>query len=183
VNAPAVKTECDDTAAAAFDIDRIFRAHYERVARVIARVVNDRARAEEIAVEVFLKLWRNTGAQGGNVEGWLYRAAVRMGLDELRRRTRQARYERLIAFVMRVPTPEDVRCAAEQQEKIRRVLAAIGSREAEMLVLRSHGLSYEELASALDVNPASVGKLLSRAQQAFRKEFEKRYGEENGNGG
>ena len=170
---------CDDSAAAAFDIDRTFRAQYERIARVIARVVRDRARAEEIAVEVFLKLWRNPQAQHGNVEGWLCRAAVRMGLDEVRRRSRQARCERLIAFVRRAPTPEDVRSAGEQQQRIRRVLAAIGSREAEMLVLRSHGLSYEELASALDLNPASVGKLLYRAQQAFRKEFEKRYGDEH----
>ena len=182
MNAPAVNTECEDTAAAAFDIDRIFRARYERIARVIARVVKDRARAEEIAVEVFLKLWRNPRAQNGNVEAWLCRTAVRMGLDELRRRTRQARYERLIALVARVPTPEDVRSAGEQEERIRRVLATIGSREAEMLVLRSHGLSYEELASTLNLNPASVGKFLSRAQQAFRKEFERKYGDENGIG-
>jgi RNA polymerase sigma-70 factor (ECF subfamily) len=51
-------------------------------------------------------------------------------------------------------------------------------RQAEVLVLHSHGLSYEELASTLDLNPASVGTLLSRALQAFRKEYIERYGEE-----
>jgi len=54
-----------------FDIEMLFRAHYERVARIIARVVRDRARSEDIAVEVFLKLWRNYKAQGQNVEAWL----------------------------------------------------------------------------------------------------------------
>ena len=35
------------------DIEALFRAHYGRVARIIARVVRDRARSEELAVEVF----------------------------------------------------------------------------------------------------------------------------------
>jgi RNA polymerase sigma-70 factor, ECF subfamily len=46
------------------------------------------------------------------------------------------------------------------------------------LLLRGQGLSYEEVASALALNPSSVGALLSRAQEAFRKEFVKRYGEQ-----
>lgn len=40
------------------DFEEIFRAHYERIALVLVRVVGDRARAEEIAVDVFLRLWR-----------------------------------------------------------------------------------------------------------------------------
>ena len=57
------------------------------------------------------------------------------------------------------------------------VLSAIARRQAQLLVLRSDGFSYDELASTLDLNPASVGTLLARAQQAFRKEYIKRYGE------
>jgi DNA-directed RNA polymerase specialized sigma24 family protein len=37
------------------DIETIFHAQYERIARVIARVIRDPACAEELAVEVFLK--------------------------------------------------------------------------------------------------------------------------------
>lgn len=58
------------------------------------------------------------------------------------------------------------------------MLAALRPRQAEMLLLRLEDLSYEELASALDLNPASVGTLLSRAQEAFRKEYIKKYGEQ-----
>jgi sigma-70-like protein len=36
----------------------IFHVHYERIARVIARVAGDPARAEELAIEIFWKLWR-----------------------------------------------------------------------------------------------------------------------------
>ena len=178
MNAPSDAVAGVRTIEARFDLETIFRAQYERVARVIARVVQDRARAEELAVEVFLKLWRNPQAQDGNTEGWLYRAAVRTGLDELRRQTRQTRYERLLGFVRRVPTPEEIHAANQEQERVRLVLGVIAPRQAELLLLRSHGLTYDEVASALNLNPASVGTLLSRAQHAFRKEYIKRYGRE-----
>jgi len=173
VNAPSEVLEDQ-----AFDFEATFRAQYDRVARVIVRVVKDPARAEELAVEVFLKFWRSPAAHGDQAEGWLYRTAVRKGLDELRHRTRRSRYEQMVGFGKRVPTPEDVRSAAEEQERVRLVLAVIEPRQAELLVLRSHGLSYEELAEALELKPVSIGTLLSRAQNAFRKEYVKRYGRE-----
>lgn len=160
-----------------FDIEPIFLAQYSRITRVIRRVVRDPARAEELAVEVFLKLWRTPKAQGENTEGWLYRVAVRQGLDELRRRTRRTRYESRLGFG-KVPDPEELRAASEEQERVRMVLAVVEPRQAELLLLRSHGLSYDELASALELNVNSIGTYLSRAQQAFRKEYIKRYGEE-----
>jgi RNA polymerase sigma-70 factor (ECF subfamily) len=161
-----------------FDIEAIFHAQFERIARVIARVVRDPARAEELAVEVFLKLWKTQQAHGDKTQGWLYRVAVRMGLDELRRQTRRTRYERLLGFGESVRTPEEICCTAEEQERVRSVLGLINRGHAELLVLRSDDLSYEEVASTLDLNPASIGTLLSRAQQAFRKEYIKRYGEQ-----
>lgn len=162
----------------AFDFEATFRAQYGHVARVIGRVVKDRARAEELAVEVFLKLWQSPAAQGEKTEGWLYRTAVRKGLDELRRRTRRSRYEHLLGIGRNAPTPEEVRSATQEQERVRAVLASMEPRQAELLVLRSDGLSYQELAGAMELNPASVGTLLSRAQSAFRKEYIKRYGTE-----
>ena len=78
-----------------------------------------------------------------------------------------------------VPTPEDVAVARRRsRNRVRTVLAALESRQAEMLVFRSDGLSYQELAGAMELNPHSVGTLLSRAQSAFRKEYMKRYGTE-----
>ena len=59
------------------DIETIFQAEYQKVARVIARVLRDPARAEELAVEVFLKWSRNPKAHGENSSAWLYRVAVR----------------------------------------------------------------------------------------------------------
>jgi RNA polymerase sigma-70 factor (ECF subfamily) len=167
--------------AAPFNIESTFRTHYGRVARIIARVVRDHARAEELAVEVFLKLCRTRNAQADKVEAWVYRVAVRTALDELRGRTRRAHYESLSGLIRArsgPPTPEQIHRAAEVQERLRLILSRLEPRHAEFLILRSHGFSYEELASILDVSPASIGTLLSRAQRAFRKEYVKRYGYE-----
>lgn len=159
------------------DIETVFLAQYPRVARTIARVIRDPARAEELAVEVFLKYAKDRKARGEKAEPWLYRTAVRTGLNELRRQTRQSRYERLAALVRRSPrTPEELLAARQEQDRVRMVLSTLAPRDAELLVLRSQGLGYEELAAALRLNPASVGTLLSRAQRAFRKEHSERYG-------
>jgi len=165
------------------DLSTIFHEQYARIARMIAGVIRDRARAEELAVDVFLKWSRQTNAHGKEAEGWLYRTAIRTALNELRSVTRRSRYESLFGFLSvhkasRPPTPEEIRAANETQQKVRLVLSVIGSRHAELLLLRNEGLTYEELASALDIHPASIGTLLSRAQQVFRREYIKRYGEE-----
>jgi RNA polymerase sigma-70 factor, ECF subfamily len=179
VNAPTEAASEMKACEAKLDLETIFRAQYERIARVIARVTGDPARAEELAVEVFLKFWRTPRAHGEKAVGWLYRTGVRKGLDELRHHTRRTRCERLLAFVGAAPTPEEICAATEEREKVRRSLAAVEPRQAELLLLRSNGLSYAELASALDLNPASVGTLLARAQHAFRKEYIKRHGNQS----
>ena len=163
--------------AAPLDIESLFRIQFVRIARIVARVVRDPARAEELAVEAFVKLWRNPQVDTARAEAWLYRTAVRLGLDDLRRQTRRARYEALIGFVRGAPTPEEIHSSNEEQDRVRKVLSVLHPRQAELLLLRSHDLSYTEVASVLDLNPASLGTLLSRAQRSFRKEYVKRYGQ------
>jgi RNA polymerase sigma-70 factor (ECF subfamily) len=159
------------------DFSDLFQLHYRRVAQVIARVVQDSGRAEDLAVEAFWKLWRNPNAQLGNPGAWLYRAAANLALDELRRRQRWEKYLRLLPVRTSSKTPEQLHAADREREQVRRVLSALKTRDAELLVLRSEGLSYEEIAEALEVSATSIGTLLRRAQQAFRKEYVKRYGE------
>jgi len=159
----------------AFEV--IFRQYYAQVARLIARVVRDHGRAEELAVEVFWKLSRNPGAQGERVGGWLYRTAVRTGLYELRRQGRRDRFAHLLHRDDQPADPEQLTATAETRRQVRAVLAAMKPGQAELVLLRAEGLSYEDLAVALRLSPASVGTLLSRAHQAFRKEYIQRYGE------
>ena len=63
---------------------------------------------------------------------------------------------------------------------MRQVLAVIKPDHAALLMLRAEGLSYQELAAALRLNPASVGTMLARAESKFRQEYEKRHGDEHG---
>lgn len=163
---------------AAFDFDSVFLAESARVVRIIGRIVKDPARAEDLAMEVFWKLWRKPRRKVSDAGGWLYRTAVRAGLDELRKQSRREKYERLFSFAGANPTPEQLHSESERQQRVRKTLASLNTRHAELLILRSEGLSYEEIAQALQLNPPSVGTLLSRAQQAFRKEYIKRYGEQ-----
>lgn len=157
-------------------MERLFTAQYARVARLLARVVRDEGRAEELAVEVFLKFWQAGEGVWENPEGWLYRTAVRRGLNELRGEARRRRYEQMVVLLRPGKNPEEIQQVNEQQAQVRAVLERLKPRSAELLLLRSEGLSYAELAGALEVASGSVGTLLARAQEEFRKEYEARYG-------
>jgi RNA polymerase sigma-70 factor (ECF subfamily) len=171
----------NDVAEATVDIDALFKAQFRRIARVIARVTRDPARAEELAVEVFLKWSRTPGARGPHAVGWLYRTAVRTGLNDLRGETRRRWYERLFVSApaqrSQASTPEDLHATNEAREHVRAVLGSLSHRQAALLVLRSDGLTYAEISAALRLNPASVGALLARAEAAFYKEYVRRYGD------
>jgi RNA polymerase sigma-70 factor (ECF subfamily) len=169
---------CEAAAAeAASGFEALFYAHHHRIIRVIARVIRDPGRAEEVAVDVFWKFWRTPKAHGPAAAGWLHRTAVHMSLNELRRHVRTTRNESLSSGAVGPSNPEQILSATQEQEQVRNTLARMRPGDAELLLLRSSGLSYNELAAALKLKPASVGTLLSRAQQAFRKEYVKRYGE------
>src|SRR5918994_2202191 len=114
-----VPSEVAERAAArrtTFDFEAVLRSDYARIARTITGVIGDPARAEDLAVETFWRLWRTPNAQGDSSGGWLHRTAVRLAVDELRRRARRARYEPLLTFFGRSPrTPHDVLSTDEQQ--------------------------------------------------------------------
>jgi RNA polymerase sigma-70 factor (ECF subfamily) len=160
----------------AFDFEAVFHAHYRSVARVILRIVQDPSRAEELAVEVFWKLWRHPAAQGAHSAAWLYRAATRVAVDELRARSRRERREWWFGFRAASGDPERAREVSEERHRVRTVLATLRRQDAQLIALRSEGFSYDEIALALELNPASIGTMLRRAHEVFRKEYVTRYG-------
>jgi RNA polymerase sigma-70 factor (ECF subfamily) len=171
----ASKPQAIDAGEIPIDLEAVFERHYARITRAVAAVIRDPGRAEELAVEVFLK-WKASNRE--DTAAWLYRVAVRMALDELRRQSRRSRYDRLLAVLGGSPAPDAILSAEQEGDKVRAVLSSLPPRYAEMLILRNQDQDYNEIASALNLNPASVGTLLSRAQQAFRKEYVKKYGEQ-----
>ena len=67
--------------------------------------------------------------------------------------------------------PEHEIILAERRKEVQDVLGQMKPQSAKLLVLRYSGLTYTELAAALKINPASVGKMLARAQDDFERLF------------
>jgi RNA polymerase sigma-70 factor (ECF subfamily) len=68
----------------------------------------------------------------------------------------------------------------DERAAVRRALAALPERQAQLLLMRHAGLSYRELAEALGIAPGSVGTSLVRAEAAFEKVYQNLRGSEGG---
>jgi RNA polymerase sigma-70 factor (ECF subfamily) len=162
---------------AAVAFEAIFHEHWTRVYAVLFRLVGDRAEAEDLALEVFWRLYRRPPAHehGSNLSGWLYRVATNLGFNALRAFQRRQRYEEEAGrLVLEAAAPHDPDIAAERAEErqqVRRVLAQMKPRSAQLLILRHSGLSYAELAAALGVSPGSIGTMLARAEREFEAQY------------
>jgi RNA polymerase sigma-70 factor (ECF subfamily) len=164
-------------------LEEVFRAQYPRLISVLVRVTSDRAQAEELASEVFCKLAKRPilFRPGNNLEGWLYRTAMNLALDRLKASARRRRHEEAAAvesvrgsFRSRSSPLDDV-LRAEQQQSVRTVLAGLKPVCARLLLLRNAGFSYRELAQVLEMNPASIGKMLLRSMAQFERKFREMY--------
>jgi RNA polymerase sigma-70 factor (ECF subfamily) len=164
--------------------EELFLAQYPRIVGILRRIVGDHARAEDLASEAFLKLYRQPLPQNAesNVPGWLYRTATNLGIDSLRAAARRNRLEQDAARTEVLSASSenglDFALRSEREQHVRRVLADLKSEQAQLLLLRASGYSYKELAAALTVEPSSVGTLLIRAETAFEERYCELYGRE-----
>lgn len=156
--------------------EAIFNEHWHRVCGVLFRLVGDRDEAEDLAVEAFWRLYRRQ-PQDLNLAGWLYRVATHLGLNALRSRKRRRRYEQeagILALTHQTPNdPAAETELLEQRRNVRRVLAEMRPRSAQLLILRHSGLSYGEIAAVMGVRASSVGALLARAEDEFERRYRK----------
>ncbi|HEY6291095.1 MAG TPA: sigma-70 family RNA polymerase sigma factor [Terriglobia bacterium] len=164
--------------------ERFYLEHYRRVVAVLFRLTTSRSEAEDLANEVFWKLYRRRllPDPDGNIPGWLYRTATNLGIDGLRKnaRRRQREHEaaQAAAHSRKNAGPLDEVLRDERRRQVRQVLARLKPLHAEALILRSSGFSYHEVAETLGVKRVSVGTLLLRAEHAFRKHYRATGGEE-----
>ncbi len=159
-------------------IDDLFSEHYSALTRLIYRIVGNAAWAEELAAEAFWKLHHNPPRTNQNLAGWLYRAGLRLALDNMRKRKRRAHYENLAPPPNAMQGPAEALEVSERKTRVRRVLAVLKPEQASLLVLRSEGYSLAEMAALLHSHPNSVGTFIARADAAFRKEYVSLYGTE-----
>ncbi|MGZ4568897.1 MAG: sigma factor-like helix-turn-helix DNA-binding protein, partial [Blastococcus sp.] len=86
---------------------------------------------------------------------------------------RSAREEAVAGDPSTVPDVADTVITREERHRVRRALALLPRKQAVALVLRHSGLSYAEVAAALDMSPGSVGTTVRRAESALRKEMDR----------
>jgi RNA polymerase sigma factor (sigma-70 family) len=153
------------------DLGEVFRRDYSRVVGVAARVLGSRDEAEDVAQEVFLAFGRSS-VPAGEAPGWLSVAAAHTALNHLRTgRRRTAREESVAAAPLVEPDVADAVVTGEERSRVRAALGRLPKKQAVALVLRHSGLSYAEVATALDMSPGSVGTTVRRAESALRKEL------------
>ena len=153
------------------DLEEVFRDQYPRVVAVAARVLGSGDSAEDVAQEVFLSFGRSSvpAAEAG---GWLTVAATHTALNLLRSgRRRTAREEAAGDGPAVVPDVAELVVTREERTAVRAALTRLPHRQAAALVLRHSGLSYAEVAAALDLSPGSVGTTVRRAESVLLKEL------------
>ena len=154
------------------DLDEVFRRDYGLVVGVAARVLGARDEAEDVAQEVFLSFGRSS-VPSGEARGWLSVAAAHTALNLLRSvRRRASREETAVSTddVVVSDVAEEV-VAREERSRVRAALGRLPRKQAVALVLRHSGLSYADVAAALDLSPSSVGTTVRRAELTLRKEL------------
>lgn len=158
--------------------EQLFRQHYNRITGVLRKILGDAGHAEELADEVFWKLYRQPPAERDRLGGWLYRAAVRAGIDALRARNRRQEYEAASVreSLRPVADPESELLRDEELQCVQSVLAELKPAQAQLLLLRHAGHSYRELAELLGVQVSSIGTLLNRAEAAFERAYHRHSG-------
>jgi RNA polymerase sigma-70 factor, ECF subfamily len=180
---PADASSTGDSRSAAW-VEVLFRAHYARIASMLARLTGDRGQAEEIAADVFQKLAQRPALleSRDDLTAWMYRVATNAGFDALRMNSRRRKHEEAVGMDgIHAVAPDsalDEMLREERCARVRSVLSDMKPREAQLLLLRSNGLAYREVAQTLGIQPGSVGTLLARAEAEFERRFRTRYGDD-----
>ncbi|MEM5478163.1 RNA polymerase sigma factor [Pacificibacter sp. AS14] len=146
--------------------------HAPRVIGYAARLLKDRAEAEDVAQDAMMRLWKiapewRTGE--AKVTTWLYRVVTNLCTDRLRKKRGTGLDE--------IAEPEDGKPSQDavlmQKQRVAALSAALDTlpdRQKEAVVLRHiEGLSNPEIAQVLDIGVEAVESLTARGKRALAK--------------
>lgn len=155
-------------------LEQIFLEHKDHIFRAAYRVTGNAGDAEDVLQTVFLRLARQERfPEIANLPAYLHRSAVNASLDLLRRR-KDARMVSLDdqESQVEVVSANTAQPSTEIRDWLRRALAQINPRWAEMFVLRFiEDYNNREIAGMMQTSPAVVAVVLHRTRALLKKDF------------
>lgn len=149
----------------------LVRRHREGVINVVYRMCGDANLAEDAAQEAFIRAWRHLPGYRPRspFRNWVYRIATNAALDVLRRERETVDIDAL-PLASSDAGPEATVEGRERGERVRQAVLELPPASRAALVLREYeGLSYQEIADALDVPIGTVMSRLSYARKRLRE--------------
>jgi RNA polymerase sigma-70 factor (ECF subfamily) len=144
--------------------------HLGRVVAFAARVLGSPSDAEDVAQEVFARVWTSAGAwqPSARFTTWLHRVALNLCLDRLARR-RESALDEAPEPVDPCPTPARRMEEAEVTRVVGREIAALPERQRIALALCHYqGLRNDEAAEIMEITIEALESLLARARRTLR---------------
>ena len=165
----------------AFDL--LVLKYQRRIMRLLARMINDPAEVEDVAQETFVKAYRALPQFRGdsNFYTWLYRIAINSARNWQAARHRRPyqlneyKNEEGETFNLEDTltdnnTPELELASREVAQTVQKTIEALAPELRTAIVLREmEGLSYEEIAQAMDCPIGTVRSRIFRAREAVTK--------------
>ncbi len=182
----ALVTALGQGAEDAYEI--LIQRYQQPVYSLVCRLMNDPGDAPDIVQEVFLKVFRNIGAFRGNssLKTWIYRIAVNEAYNHRRWFCRHQRQEVALGFEEGTPnyaggmtdngrSPFEQVVDHETRALVEQALEKLNPKFRAAVVLRDiEDLSYEDIATVLDVSLGTVKSRIMRGREALRKILEGR---------
>jgi RNA polymerase sigma-70 factor, ECF subfamily len=178
----ALMTRIARSDARAFEI--LVGRHQRSILNLIYRSIGDRAQAEDVAQEVFLRVWRAAGSYEpkSKFTTWVYRIAVNLCLDALKETHRKKPFVDLYAGAENpdehdevlngcdsARSPEELLIDAQESDRIFAALQGLPTNQRLAVVLtKFDGLSYDEISRILGCSGSAVESLLVRAKKTLR---------------
>jgi RNA polymerase sigma-70 factor, ECF subfamily len=148
----------------------LFSAHGAPLYRFCRAMLGSPDEAEDIVQDVFVKLLQHLEAGGdrSHLRAWLFTVAANACRDRRRWRSRWLPW-RAELDDRSVDPPAD----RPDVGRARSAFAALPRRDRLLLSLRAQGLSYREIGAASGIRQPSVGKLLARAVDRWKRAVDK----------
>ena len=139
-----------------------------RILRLAQRLLGDQAEAEDVVQEAMLRLWQiapEWRAGAAQPSTWLYRVAVNLATDRLRRR-RGVALDSIAEPPYPAPAVVERMIRGEREQALARALEQLPERQRVAVVLRHiEGLSNPEIAGLLDIGVEAVESLTARGKR------------------